>query len=134
MDNKEGNIDELVNFLIYNHSKIYLEILDKENEDYVMNNNDIFNFLTEILLKIFEIRYNVINLEELNLFTFNDAIIDFIKTKFLQLGIKISLIQDSNLPSLEITEDINTNKNLKDYKFYFQNNDNIFELSFDYFS
>jgi hypothetical protein len=134
MDNKEGNIDELVNFLIYNHSKIYLEILDKENEDYVMNNNDIFNFLTEILLKIFEIRYNVINLEELNLFTFNDAIIDFIKTKFLQLGIKISLIQDSNLPNLEITEDINTNKNLKDYKFYFQNNDNIFELSFDYFS
>lgn len=147
MNNEEGNIDELVDYLIYNYDKISLEILDKDNEDYIMNNNDIFNFLTDIFIKILEKRYNIYNLEELNDYEFNDRIIDFIKNKFLQLGIKISLMSSNNstnfdnlpneLPSLdddtEFIEDKNKNKNLKDYTFYFKNKNYNCQLSFDYF-
>lgn len=146
MNNEEGNIDELVDYLIYNYDKISLEILDKDNEDYIMNNNDIFNFLTDIFIKILEKRYNIYNLEELNDYEFNDRIIDFIKNKFLQLGIKISLMSSNNstnfdnlpneLPSLdddiEFIEDTNKNKNLKDYTFYFKNKNYNCQLSFDY--
>jgi hypothetical protein len=147
MNNEEGNIDELVDYLIYNYDKISLEILDKDNEDYIMNNNDIFNFLTDIFIKILEKRYNIYNLEELNDYEFNDRIIEFIKNKFLQLGIKISLMSSNNstnfdnlpyeLPSLdddvEFIEDKNINKNLKDYTFYFKNKNYNCQLSFDYF-
>jgi hypothetical protein len=146
MNNEEGNIDELVDYLIYNYDKISLEILDKDNEDYIMNNNDIFNFLTDIFIKILEKRYNIYNLEELNDYEFNDRIIEFIKNKFLQLGIKISLMSSNNstnfdnlpneLPSLdddvEFIEDKNVNKNLKDYTFYFKNKNYNCQLSFDY--
>ena len=146
MNNEEGNIDQLVDYLIYNYDKISLEILDKDNEDYIMNNNDIFNFLTDIFIKILEKRYNIYDLEELNNYEFNDRIIEFIKNKFLQLGIKISLMSSNNstnfnnlpneLPSLdddvEFIEDKNVNKNLKDYTFYFKNKNYNCQLSFDY--
>ena len=111
MNNEEGNIDELVDYLIYNYDKINLEILDKDNDNYIMNNQDIFNFLTDIFLKILEKKFGIYNLEELNISQFNESSIEFIKTKFLQLGIRISLISSnnstnfdnlpSNLPDLE---------------------------------
>ena len=147
MNNEEGNIDELVDYLIYNYDKISLEILDKENDNYIMNNQDIFNFLTDIFLKILEKKFYIYDLEELNNYEFTDNIIEFIKNKFLQLGIKISLISSnnqtnfdnlpSNLPDLEdepeYVEDRNKNKNLKNYKYFFKNKGENFQLSFYYF-
>jgi len=147
MNNEEGNIDELVDYLIYNYDKISLEILDKENDNYIMNNQDIFNFLTDIFLKILEKKFYIYDLEELNNYEFTDNIIEFIKNKFLQLGIKISLISSnnqtnfdnlpSNLPDLEdepeYVEDRNKNKNLEDYKYFFKNKGENFQLSFYYF-
>ena len=96
MNNEEGNIDELVDYLIYNYDKISLEILDKENDNYIMNNQDIFNFLTDIFLKILDKKFYIYDLEELNNYEFTDNIIEFIKNKFLQLEIKISLISSNN--------------------------------------
>ena len=147
MNNEEGNIDELVDYLIYNYDKISLEILDKENDNYIMNNQDIFNFLTDIFLKILEKKFYIYDLEELNNYEFTDNIIEFIKNKFLQLEIKISLISSnnqtnfdnlpSNLPDLEdepeYVEDRDKNKNLGDYKYFFKNNGENFQLSFYYF-
>ena len=147
MNNEEGNIDELVDYLIYNYDKISLEILDKENDNYIMNNQDIFNFLTDIFLKILEKKFYIYDLEELNNYEFTDNIIEFIKNKFLQLEIKISLISSnnqtnfdnlpSNLPDLEdepeYVEDRDKNKNLGDYKYFFKNKGENFQLSFYYF-
>jgi len=147
MNNEEGNIDELVDYLIYNYDKISLEILDKENDNYIMNNQDIFNFLTDIFLKILDKKFYIYDLEELNNYEFTDNIIEFIKNKFLQLGIKISLISSnnqtnfdnlpSNLPDLEdepeYVEDRDKNKNLEDYKYFFKNKGENFQLSFYYF-
>ena len=151
MNNEEGNIDELVDYLIYNYEKINLEILDKDNDYYIMNNQDLFNFLTEIFLKILEKKFGIYDLEELNNYQFTEGSIEFLKNKFLQLGIKISLISSNNttnfdnlpdnlpnnLPDLEdepeYVEDKNDNKNLEDYKFFFKNNGVNFQLGFNHF-
>ena len=147
MNNEEGNIDELVDYLIYNYEKISLEILDKDNDYYIMNNQDLFNFLTEIFLKILDKKYGIYDLEELNNYQFTEGSIEFLKNKFLQLGIKISLISSNNttnfdnlpdnLPDLEdepeYVEDKNDNKNLEDYKFFFKNNGVNFQLGFNHF-
>ena len=53
IEEKEGSVDDLVNYLLYNDNKIYLEISDKSQVDN-LNSNDIFNFLKEIFFKIIE--------------------------------------------------------------------------------
>ena len=113
MNNEEGNIDELVDYLIYNYEKISLEILDKDNDYYIMNNQDLFNFLTEIFLKILDKKYGIYDLEELNNYQFTEGSIEFLKNKFLQLGIKISLISSNNTTNFDNLPD-NLPNNLPD--------------------
>ena len=89
-EEKNGDITSFIEYLIYNNSKIYLEILDKDDDNYTMGPNDVFNFLVDVFLGIMEKRYGVGSTDELNEFEFNERIIEFITTKYLQIGVKLT--------------------------------------------
>jgi len=88
IEEKEGSVDDLVNYLLYNDNKIYLEISDKSQEDN-LNSNDIFNFLTELFFKIIEKKYGIYTLYDLNKYDFEQNELDYILNKFNLINIKI---------------------------------------------
>lgn len=161
IEEKEGSVDDLVNYLLYNDNKIYLEISDKSQEDN-LNSNDIFNFLTELFFKIIENKYGIFTLYDLNKYEFEQNELVFISNKFNLININIIIEEkpeeneDYNcfkldslyeyLEGIKLTEqnysnnNINNNTNdistmqktLEDYKYIFYNSDKIHYLKFKY--
>jgi hypothetical protein len=126
-EEKNGDITSFIEYLIYNNSKIYLEILDKDDDNYTMGPNDVFNFLVDVFLGIMEKRYGVGSTDELNEFEFNERIIEFITTKYLQIGVKLTFCNEDEI-DLETIE----NATLKDFVYMFVNDNKKYIIKFDY--